>query len=99
MYGAMTRLDSQTWQVDTIINGRTSTLKGRVGPYRYNWAVATFEDYGVSQCSQLPTKALCFDTIMLYDSSNNIIHPKWGLSGSTMCNGHVTCSDENTCCI
>jgi len=99
MYGSMERVNSDTWQVDTVINGETSTIKGQVGTFKYNWAVATFEDYGVSQCSQLPTKAVTFDTIKLYDSSNNIIHPQWGESGTTMCNGRTTCSDENTCSI
>merc|ERR1712107_914313 len=72
MYGAMTRTNSYTWKIDTVINGQTSTLNARVGSYRYTWAVATFEDYGVSECSQLPQKAVIFDTVKLYDDSNAI---------------------------
>merc|ERR1712187_597533 len=84
MYGAMVRTASDSWKIDTVINGQTSTLNARVGSYRYTWAVATFEDYGVSQCSQLPQKAVIFDTVKLYDDSNAIVHPQWNPSGGTM---------------
>jgi len=96
MYGAMTRTNGYTWKIDTVINGKTSTLNARVGSYRYTWAVATFEDYGVSQCSQLPQKAVIFDTVKLYDGSGSIVHPNWNPSGGTMCNGKTTIMDENT---
>merc|ERR1712014_62207 len=89
MYGAMTRTNSYTWKIDTVINGKTSTLNARVGSYRYTWAVATFEDYGVSQCSQLPQKAVIFDTITLKDKDGSQVTPSWDLSGPTMCNGQT----------
>merc|ERR1712048_1533939 len=85
-----------TWKIDTVINGQTSTLNARVGSYRYTWAVATFEDYGVSECSQLPQKAVIFDTVKLYDNSDNIVHPQWNPSGGTMCSGATKILDENT---
>merc|ERR1711918_215911 len=72
MYGSMVRTKSDTWQILTTINGQTSTLNAQVGPWAYTWAVATFEDYGVSQCSQLPRQAVKFDTIELYDAEDNI---------------------------
>merc|ERR1712130_720830 len=72
------------------------TLNARVGSYRYTWAVATFEDYGVYQCSQLPQKAVIFDTVKLYDNSGGIVHPSWNPSGGTMCSGKTTILDENT---
>jgi hypothetical protein len=96
MWGSMIRKNSQTWEIVTQINGKTSTLNAQVGPFTYNWAVATFEDYGVSQCSQLPKKAVTFDTIMLYDESGSVVHPRWSLSGGTMCNGRTTSPNENT---
>lgn len=96
MYGDMIRTDSSTWKIDTVINGQTSTLNAQVGPWAYTWAVATFEDYGVSDCSQLPHEAVTFDTIMLYDASGTVVHPQWDLSGRTMCSGSTTSPDENT---
>lgn len=96
MYGAMTRVDADTWKIDTVINGQSSILNAQVGPWAYTWAVVTFEDYGVSSCSQLPHEAVKFDTIMLYDESGNVVHPEWDLSGRTMCSGSTTSPDENT---
>merc|ERR1712000_691547 len=46
MYGSMIRTKSDTWQILTTVNGKTSTLNAQVGPWAYTWAVATFEDYG-----------------------------------------------------
>jgi len=96
MYGSMIRTASDTWQIITQFNGETSTLNAQVGPWQYTWAVVTFEDYGVSQCSQLPQKAVVFDTVMLYDNSGAVVHPTWNPSGATMCNGKTTIVDENT---
>jgi len=96
MYGSMIRKDSQTWEIVTQINGKTSTLNAQVGPWAYTWAVGTFEDYGVSTCSQLPRTPVTFDTVMLYDESGSVVHPSWILSGRTMCSGSTTSSDENT---
>merc|ERR1712048_325216 len=67
--------------------------------YRSSWTAAswaccpsniTFEDYGVSQCSQLPQKAVTFDTIVLKDADGNQVTPSWDLSGPTMCNGRTS---------
>merc|ERR1712048_691724 len=89
MYGSMIRTKKDTWQILTTINGKTSTLNAQVGPWAYTWAVATFEDYGVSQCSQLPEKAVVFDTIVLKDAKGTEVTPSWKLSGTTMCNGRT----------
>jgi len=89
MYGSMIRTKSDTWQILTTVNGQTSTLNAQVGPWSYTWAVATFEDYGVSQCSQLPEKAVVFDSIVLKDSKGKQVTPSWKLSGTTMCNGRT----------
>jgi len=96
MYGSMIRTDDQTWSIVTQFNGKTSPLGAQVGPYKYTWAVATMEDYGVSSCSQLPHKAIKFDTIELYDPQGSIVHPSWRPSGRTMCSGKTTIVDENT---
>jgi len=89
MYGSMVRTKYDTWQILTTINGQTSTLNAQVGPWAYTWAVATFEDYGVSQCSQLPQNAVVFDTIVLKDGAGHDVTPSWDLSGPTMCNGRT----------
>jgi len=92
MYGSMIRTSSDTWQILTTVNGQTSTLNAQVGPWAYTWAVATFEDYGVSECSQLPEKPVVFDTIVLKDAKGSDVTPSWKLSGATMCNGRTTSS-------
>merc|ERR1712039_289366 len=43
-----------------------------------------------SQCSQLPEKAVVFDTIVLKDANSKEVTPSWKLSGTTMCNGRTT---------
>jgi hypothetical protein len=96
MYGSMIRTAEDSWQILTQFNGETSTLNAQVGPWAYTWAVVTFEDYGVSQCSQLPHQPVKFDSIELYDADGNVVHPSWDLSGSTMCAGRTTSPDENT---
>lgn len=97
MYGVMNRLDSSTWQVDTVINGQTSTLKQRVGPYTYNNAVVTFEMYGANECDQLPHKPVKFDTIEMFDDSGAPLQfDNWRLSGPTYCSGRTTSPDKKT---
>lgn len=89
MYGSMVRTASDTWQILTTVNGQTSTLNAQVGPWAYTWAVATFEDYGVSDCAQLPHEAVVFDTIVLKDGNGQTVTPSWDLSGPTMCSGRT----------
>lgn len=96
MYGSMIRKNSQTWEILTQIDGQTSTLNAQVGPWAYTWAVATFEDYGVSQCSQLPHEPVKFTEIVLKDASGNAVQPRWDLSGRTMCSGSTTSPDPST---
>jgi hypothetical protein len=96
MYGSMVRTSDDSWQILTQFNGETSTLNAQVGPWAYTWAVATFEDYGVSQCSQLPHQPVKFDTIQLFDAKGEVVHPSWDLSGQTMCSGTTSSPDEQT---
>merc|ERR1711964_804117 len=96
MYGSMIRTDESTWSIVTQFNGQTSTLNAQVGPWTYEWAVATMEEYSVNSCDQYPHQPVTFDTIELYDPSGSIVHPSWTNPGATMCSGKTTIQDENT---
>jgi len=96
MYGSMIRKSSDTWEIVTQFNGKTSTLNAQVGPFKYNWAVATLEEYSIASCDQYPQKPVTFDTIELFDADSSTVHPKWTNPGATTCNGHTTIVDEKT---
>jgi hypothetical protein len=96
MYGSMIRKDDSTWEIITQFNGETSKLTAQVGPWEYNWAVATLEEYSVSSCDQYPHEPVTFDTIKLNDAAGNTVHPSWTNPGPTSCSGQTTIQDENT---
>jgi len=96
MYGSMIRKDDSTWEIITQFNGETSKLTAQVGPWEYNWAVATLEEYSVSSCDQYPREPVTFDTIKLNDAAGNTVHPSWTNPGPTSCSGQTTIQDENT---
>jgi hypothetical protein len=96
MYGSMIRTDDSTWEIVTQFNGETSKLKAQVGPWTYNWAVATLEEYSINSCDQYPHEPVTFDTIELNDAAGNIVHPSWTNPGQTSCSGQTTIQDENT---
>ena len=54
MYGSMIRTDESTWEIATLCNGETSKLMAQVGPWQYNWAVATLEEDSISSWDQYP---------------------------------------------
>merc|ERR1712093_723367 len=97
MYGSMIRTDESTWAIVTQFNGQTSTLNAQVGPWTYDWAVATMEEYSVNSCDQYPHQPVTFDTIELYDPAGSIVHPSWTNPGATMCSGRTTIQDEKNC--
>jgi len=96
MYGSMIRTDDSTWEIVTQFNGQTSKLNAQVGPWAYNWAVATLEEYSISSCDQYPHEPVTFDTIELTDPSGSIVHPSWTNPGATTCSGQTTIQDEKT---
>jgi hypothetical protein len=96
MYGSMIRTDESTWEIVTQFNGQTSKLNAQVGPWSYNWAVATLEEYSINSCDQYPHEPVTFDTIELSDSTGGVVHPRWTNPGQTSCSGHTTIQDEKT---
>ena len=52
-----------------------SKLNARVSPWKYNWAVATLEEYSIRSCDQNHQKPVTFDTIALHDSTGSTVHP------------------------
>jgi hypothetical protein len=96
MYGSMIRTDESTWEIVTQFNGQTSKLNAQVGPWNYNWAVATLEEYSINSCDQYPHQPVTFDTIELKDATGSIVHPQWTNPGETTCSGRTTIQDEST---
>jgi len=96
MYGSMIRKDQSTWDIVTQIEGQTSKLTAQVGPWAYNWAVATLEEYSIYSCDQYPLKPVTFDTIELTDPQGSTVHPSWTNPGATTCGGRTTIQDEKT---
>lgn len=88
--GSIVRTGSDTWDVEGTASGGTTSLKQRVGPYKYSWADVTMEQYSYSQCSQSPKGPISFQNMKLYDSSGKSLNPTpndWSTTGRTMCSG------------
>jgi len=86
--GGLVRQDSSTWDVwSKNENGDVSDLKQRVGPYKYDWADVTMEQYGYSQCSQSPKGPITFKDMVIKNGQGQTVTPKWSGSRETMCKG------------
>lgn len=88
-YGTINRVSDSTWSIDSVFNGKHTTLNAQVGDYIYNWADVTLEVYSVSDCSQFAPGRASFNDLVLKDKQGQTLNPNWQFTGATVCGGTI----------
>jgi len=95
--GVISRSSASTWKIDSIFNGKHTTLNAQVGDYIYNWADITLEVYSVNTCQDFARGKAYFNALTLIDSQGAVITPTWqDISGSTLCGGDISANGANS---
>jgi len=89
MQGSITRDSASTWKIDSVFNGKHTTLNAQVGDYIYNWADVTLEVYYVNTCQDLARGKASFNSLVLEDSQGQSLSPNWSPTAGTLCGGTV----------
>jgi len=96
LQGVISRESDSTWKIDSVFNGKHTTLNAQVGDYIYNWADITLEVYHVNTCNDLARGKAVFNDLALTDSQGQTINPNWSnLSGNTLCGGSISGSGSS----
>jgi len=90
MQGSITRVSDSTWKIDSVFNGKHTTLNAQVGDYIYNWADITLEVYYVNTCQDFPKGKASFNSLVIEDAQGQNIAPNWNPTGTTLCGGSIT---------
>lgn len=97
LQGVISRESASTWKIDSIFNGKHTTLNAQVGDYIYNWADITLEVYHVNACQDLARGKALFNDLVLTDSQGQTINPAWNdISGNTLCGGSIASNGANS---
>jgi len=88
--GVVVRESASTWKIDSIFNGKHTTLNAQVGDYNYNWADVTLEVYSVTSCQDFASGMAVFDDLVLTDAQGAVLTPQWSFTGPTACSGTIT---------
>jgi len=89
MTGIITRVSASTWKIDSIFNGKHTTLNAQVGDYIYNWADVTLEVYKVNTCQDFARGKMIFNNLDLVDSQGQSLNPQWQPTKPTLCGGSI----------
>jgi len=87
--GVVNRISDSTWMIDSIFNGKHTTLNAQVGDYQYNWADVTLEVYNVGQCGHFAPGKAWFTNLVLKDKQGDTLTPRWQWTGATACGGTI----------
>jgi len=88
--GIINRVNADDWTIDSIFNGKHTTLSAQVGGYQYNWADVTLEVYYIDTCPDFAKGRAFFNALVLKDAQGQVLVPGWQkLSGTTLCNGNI----------
>jgi len=88
--GLITRESDSTWRIDSVFNGKRTTLHAQVGDYQYNWADVTLEVYQISTCTQFAPGRAYFNKLVLKDQQGATLSPRWTFTPQTSCGGSIT---------
>jgi hypothetical protein len=96
LQGSIQRASPSTWKIDSIFNGKHTTLNAQVGDYIYNWADITLEVYKVNTCQDFARGKMIFSSLDLVDSQGQQLTPQWKPTGATLCGGSIQSSGSNS---
>jgi len=88
--GIISRETDSTWKIDSVFNGKHTTLNAQVGDYIYNWADITLEVYYVETCQDFARGKASFNSLVLTDSQGQNLSPNWNPTGATLCGGSIS---------
>jgi len=87
--GTVVRKSPSTWTIDSVFNGKHTTLNAQVGDYNYNWADVTLEVYNVNTCEDFAPGKATFNDLVLKDAQGDTLTPQWTFTGPTSCAGSI----------
>jgi len=87
--GTINRKSPSTWTIDSVFNGKHTTLNAQVGDYNYNWADVTLEVYNVVDCTDFAPNKAVFNALTLKDAQGDLLTPQWTFTGPTSCGGSI----------
>jgi len=96
LQGVVQRVSASTWKIDSIFNGKHTTLNAQVGDYNYNWADVTLEVYNINTCSDFARGKMIFNSLDLMDAQGQTLTPQWKPTGQTLCGGSITSNGANS---
>uniref|UniRef100_A0A6B2LDW6 Uncharacterized protein n=1 Tax=Arcella intermedia TaxID=1963864 RepID=A0A6B2LDW6_9EUKA len=95
--GVISRQSPSTWLIDSIFDGKHTTLNTQVGDYIYNWADITLEVYSVNTCNDFAKGKAFFNSLVLLDQQGQTLTPQWeNDSGNTLCGGSIAPASANS---
>jgi len=95
--GVISRESANTWLVDSVFDGKHTTLNAQVGDYIYNWADITLEVYHIKSCPDFAPGKMVFNDLVLTDAQGATITPQWQKdSGATLCGGTIAANGPNS---
>lgn len=83
-----------TYLVYGAWQGQSTQLSWVTGSDVQNSPYVTFENYGVTSCSQFLTGPFTFSGLYLADLNNNMLTPQWQVTPAPSCNGQLTWSGD-----
>jgi hypothetical protein len=90
LQGVISRESDSTWKIDSIFNGKHTTLNAQVGDYIYNWADITLEVYHINNCPDFARGKMTFNSLVLTDAQGQTLNPNWAGTGTTLCGGSIS---------
>jgi len=88
-HGEISRESLSTWLIDSVFDGKHTTLRAQVGDYNYVYSDVTLEVYYVETCQDFATGTATFNDLVLSNSQGNRLSPVWKYSNPTLCGGRI----------
>jgi len=102
IFGNMTKLDSDTWFIDTVdtsTNDHTSITVSRSILVTQPWAYVTLEVYDIFSCDNYPTGSIPYTDLQIF-ALDKLITPQWeiGKAGQNppICDSSIVVKDAAT---
>jgi len=96
VHGVIHRETDSTWTIDSVFDGKHTTLNAQVGDYIYNWADITLEVYYVNQCEDFAKGKAYFNDLKMTDAQGQQLSPQWKPTGTTFCSGSIAPGSSNS---
>jgi len=96
MQGIVVRQTADIWLINSVWQGKDTSLHAQVGDMNYNWADVTLEVYNVNACSQFANGRATFAQLDLKDAQGKTLNPSWTFTSPTSCQGSISQTGSTT---